>query len=143
MEITVNRFLKTQESTISTVLIDGVLFSYGLEDVDRGLTDSMPVDEIKKKKVFGKTAIPSGRYRISISFSNRFKRYLPEVHNVKGFEGIRIHSGNTAQDTEGCLLLGTQYKNNTVINSRLAFDKLMAKLLIAETKEEIWITYKS
>jgi hypothetical protein len=140
MELIINRFQKTAQSAISKLLIDGVLFCYCLEDFDRGISNNMPLLDILKEKIHGKTAIPTGRYRVTISYSNRFKRYLPELHDVPGFAGIRIHSGNVAADTEGCLLVGTQYKTDTIINSRLAFDKLMAKLLIAETKEEIWIT---
>ena len=142
MEIIVNRFEKRSHSVVSEMLINGIHECYILEDTDRGLDSSMLLSEIKTLKVPGKTAIPTGRYRITISFSNRFQKYLPELHDVTGFAGIRIHSGNTPEDTEGCLLPGLTFQNDCVGNSRVAFEKLMQKLLIAEKKEEIYITIK-
>jgi len=100
----------------------------------------MPLDEIKAGKVHGKTAIPSGTYQVAITFSNRFKKYLPLLINVPGFEGIRIHPGNTAADTEGCLLPGEFRNHNQVTNSKKAFTKLFEKLKAVEKKEKITIT---
>lgn len=91
--------------TISRLYVNGKLFGCNtLEDTDRGLNQSMDLDEIKKKKVYGQTAIPSGSYECVYTYSNRFKKMLPLLLNVKGFEGIRIHSGNSAKDTEGVFL---------------------------------------
>lgn len=140
MEITVERFLKTNKSTISDLKINGVHQCYILEDVDRGLSDAMTPLEIKTRKVFGKTAIPTGRYRVVISFSPRFKKYLPEILNVKGYAGIRQHPGNIAQDTEGCQLPGISYTTDKVLQSRLAFAQYFSKLQAVEKSEEIWIT---
>lgn len=142
MEITVNRKVKTKVSTISDVLIDGEFYCYGLEDTDRGLSNDMPIEEIKKKKVFAQTAIPTGRYEVIISFSNRFQQYMPLLLNVPGFEGVRIHPGNTAANTEGCLLLGQTVGADFVGNSRLAYRSFMPKLRAIEKTEKIFITFK-
>lgn len=142
MEITVNRKVKTKVSTISDVLIDGEFYCYGLEDTDRGLSNDMPIEEIKEKKVFAQTAIPTGRYEVIISFSNRFQQYMPLLLNVPGFEGVRIHPGNTAANTEGCLLLGQTMGADFVGNSRLAYRSFMPKLRAIEKTEKIFITFK-
>lgn len=65
-------------------------------------------DPIRDKKVWGDTAIPAGTYTVKVRFSNRFKKDLPGVQNVKGFDGVLIHGGNTKADTHGCILVGTQ-----------------------------------
>jgi len=92
-------------------------------------------------KVLGATAIPQGRYQVVIDFSNRFQKRMPHLPNVPGFEGIRIHSGNTTLDTEGCILVGQSSDRTTISGSHLAFIKLFAKL-DAET-EPIWITIRN
>ena len=140
MEITSKRIVRTENSTISEVKINGVFQCFVLEDKDRGLSNGMPLAEIQQIKIHGKTAIPTGRYRVTISFSNRFKKYLPELHEVKGFSGIRIHAGNTSVDTEGCLITGLSHKTDFVFNSKTAFDALMKKLQAVEKKEMIFIT---
>lgn len=142
MEILVNRRTKTKLSTISDVTIDGVFFCFGLEDVDRGLKQSDDIDVIKTKKVFAQTAIPAGRYEIIINFSNRFQQYMPLLLNVPGFEGVRIHPGNKAANTEGCLLLGQTEGADFVGNSRLAYRSFLPKLRAVEKKEKIFITFK-
>lgn len=133
------RFLFTSTTTISRLYIDDVFECYILEDVDRGLDDSMTEEEIKKRKVYGKTAIPTGIYLVINSFSPRFKKYLPLVLNVKGYKGIRIHPGNTARHTEGCLLPGswTNENSDVVTNSRKAFSLLHSKLKAVEKKKNI------
>lgn len=80
------------------------------------------------EKVYGETAIPEGTYNVVVTPSNRFKRDLPLVENVPGFEGIRIHPGNSAKDTDGCILVGTGKTFETVTNSREAFDRLFKKI---------------
>jgi hypothetical protein len=92
--------------TIGSLFLDSEFFCFTLEDTDRFLNDSMSVEEINKRKIYGSTAIPYGIYDIVVSYSNRFKKQLPEILNVKGFSGIRIHGGNTNEDTSGCILVG-------------------------------------
>jgi hypothetical protein len=116
MKITVKRLHKTDTSTIGELLIDGIFECYTLEDVER------PV------KIKSETAIPKGTYKVIINQSNRFKRLLPLLLNVPNFEGVRIHSGNTNHDTEGCILVGRTRGNNYVGQSRKAFDKLFKKM---------------
>ena len=96
-----------------------------------------------KEKVYGKTCIPNGTYTVVLSYSNRFKRILPELLNVPHFLGIRIHSGNSSKDTEGCVLLGTKSKGDWVTASRVAFNKVYKLLQAAVArKEEITITIR-
>lgn len=96
-----------------------------------------------KEKVYGKTCIPYGTYTVRLSYSNRFRRILPEVLNVPHFLGIRLHSGNSSKDTEGCILVGTKSKGDWVTASRVAFNKLYKLLQTAEkNKEEITITIR-
>ena len=122
MELLLIRRYKNDKYTIGDLYIDGVWFSNTLEDTDRGLTDDMSEEQIKKIKVYSRTAIPIGRYKIGVTYSPKFKRYLPILLNVKGFSGIRIHSGNSAEDTLGCLLVGFNKVKGQVINSRVTSD---------------------
>lgn len=84
--------------------------------------------DVKEWKVHGETAIPRGTYPVTITYSQRFKRDLPLVDNVPGFAGIRIHPGNTAEDTEGCILVGRTRGPDRVNDSRAAFIDLLAKI---------------
>jgi len=115
MNLLLNRETFTDKSTIGSLLIDGHFFCYTLEDVVRG-----------GNKIPGKTAIPYGTYKIIINMSNRFKQLMPQLLDVPKFEGIRIHSGNTAEDTEGCILVGFKKGIDIVTESRLAFKCLFA-----------------
>lgn len=96
-------------------------------------------DEPKSKKEMHKTAIPSGKYEVVINWSNRFKMYMPLLLSVPHFEGIRIHSGNTAEDSSGCILVGVFYNDETVIDSKNTFKSLMTELKKVEKKEKIFI----
>jgi hypothetical protein len=142
MILELNRNTRSSKSTIGDLLINGEFFCYVLEDFDRGLDNIMTDAEIKAKKVYAETAIPKGTYKVVITFSPRFKQYMPLLLNVKGFQGIRIHSGNTAAHTEGCLIVGLTKSTNFVGQSKLAYSKLMAKLKKVEKTEEIFITIK-
>jgi hypothetical protein len=118
MKILVERKWKKENYTIGIMYVDGKQFCNTLEDKDRGLTSSMSLAEIKSKKVYGQTAIPTGTYKVIMSYSQKFKKYLPEIPDVKGYAGIRIHSGNTAADSLGCILLGKNTQKGMVTNSR-------------------------
>ena len=96
----------------------------------------MSVDEILSKKRKGITAIPTGKYDVILTFSPRFKRVLPLLLGVKGYEGVRIHAGNSAEDTEGCLLVGENKVKGQVINSRATLERLMSLLLECEKRKE-------
>lgn len=124
MEITVKRKFKGNNYTIGSLYIDDKYFCDTLEDIDRGLTDNMTDSYISTVKVVNQTAIPVGSYKVTITYSNRFQKLLPLINNVKGFSGIRIHSGNTKEDTSGCILVGFNTKKGKVVNSRVTFNKL-------------------
>lgn len=137
MQVTIDRKWKKDGYTISRVYVNGEYFGCNcLEDTDRGLRQDMGLAEIQKRKVYGKTAIPSGEYECVYTYSNRFKKKLPLLLNVKGFDGIRIHSGNSAKDTDGCLLPGKNDKVGWVSNSRLWTDRLIAKMQEAWGRKE-------
>ena len=136
MEIRINRIARKERYTIGNMYVDDTYFCDTLEDADRGLVDTMEIDEILENKLKGITAIPTGKYDVILTFSPRFKRILPLLLNVKGFEGIRIHPGNTAEDTEGCLLVGENKEKGKVLNSRATFERLMAILLGCEKRKE-------
>ena len=137
MLITIDRAWKKDGYTISRLYVNGNLFGCNtLEDTDRGLNQEMDLNEIKKKKVYGRTAIPSGIYECVYTYSNRFKKMLPLLLNVKGFDGVRIHSGNYAKDTEGCILVGLNLKKGMVLNSREWTNKLIQAMKTAWDKKE-------
>ena len=143
MILILDRKYKLPTYTIGKLYIDGEYFCDTLEDKDRGLTDSMTVGEISKIKIKKETAIPTGTYKVTITYSNRFKKNMPLINNVKGFEGIRIHSGNTNQDTEGCLLVGMNLERGKVLKSQETFRKLYKMLSGAKLRGEyIQITIK-
>jgi len=118
MILRVDRTWPKATYTIGRVFIDGQRFCESMEDQDRGLTQDMPLKEIRKRKVYGETAIPKGKYRVTMTYSQKYKRMMPEVHDVPGFSGIRIHSGNTAQHTYGCILFGHNTQVGKVTDSR-------------------------
>lgn len=140
MIITVRRIAMKDTYTIGKLYIDGVYFCDTIEDKDRNLDDSMEENEIRKKKVYGLTAIPLGTYKVEITYSPKFKKNLPLLIGVKGFEGIRIHSGNTAKDSLGCIIVGRNKKVGMVLDSRATMTKLLK--VLTSTKENIWLTIR-
>lgn len=136
MLITIDRAWKRDGYTISRLYVNGELLCNALEDTDRGLRQDMTLDEIKKRKVYGATAIPSGSYECVCTYSNRFKKNLPLLKDVPGFEGIRIHSGNTAKDTEGCILPGRNTQKGMVTESRVWTEKLQGLMKAAWDRKE-------
>jgi hypothetical protein len=111
--------------------IDGEFFGHTLEDEDRKL-EVNPTG-----KIYGETAIPRGMYPVVLDFSARFKRTLPHVLGVTGFEGIRIHSGNTSADTHGCILVGDVRTASGIAQSAIAMARLMDKLMGSHLKKEL------
>jgi hypothetical protein len=148
MELVLNRILKTNDYTIGEFSVDGKYLCDTIEDAVRPLPESCPntpkgIACKCKEKVYGKTAVPAGTYKVKLGYSNRFRRILPQVLDVPHFLGILIHTGNSNKDTEGCIIVGTWdgKTENWVSNSRVAFDKLMPLLRDATDKnEEITIT---
>ena len=140
MEIRLKRIAKRDKYTIGRLIIDGKYVCDTLEDKDRGLTKNMDLSEIKNKKVYGQTAIPTGRYQIIWSYSAKFKKSLPLLLNVPGYEGIRIHSGNTDVDTFGCILLGENKEVGKVLNSIATCNKILPMIKDACQKEKVYIT---
>lgn len=130
MELKVERVEKNSKATIGMLYIDGEPLVSTLEDIDRGLISSMTEAEIASIKVQNETAIPSGRYEVIIDMSNRFNKLMPHILNVPGFEGIRIHPGNSDIDTDGCILLGTWNKvdSDWISNSVDGFNAFYPKL---------------
>lgn len=128
MKIKLVRIAFKDTYTIGKLYVDGVYFCDVIEDKDRGLDDSMTVREILNKKVKGETAIPTGHYNIEITYSPKYKRMMPLLIGVKGYSGIRIHSGNTSKDTEGCLLVGKNTKVGMVTESRNTYQRLFAMM---------------
>ena len=128
MELTIIRDTYTSKSTIGKLFIDGVEFCYTLEDIVRG----------EGIKVYGETAIPHGEYSMTMSYSNRFKQLMPLLYNkpdltVKddngtSFSGIRIHSGNKAEHSHGCILLGSSKSVNFIGNSRKTYKEFLKVL---------------
>lgn len=152
MELKVKRKWFKPTYTIGWFLVEEVRFSDMLEDKDRGLTQDMPTTEIYKKKVYGQTAIPKGRYRVDLNtvspkFKNRswaakYGGRVPRLLNVPGFDGILVHPGSDCNSTAGCLLPGFNRVRGKVLDSQRAFFDLMDFYLEPARlrKEEVWIT---
>ncbi len=141
MKLLLKRIFTNNQYTISHIYVDGIYLCDAIEDTDRGLDDSMTEEEIRAKKVYCETAIPTGEYRVILTWSMKFKRLMPRLLNVKGFDGILIHSGNTEKSSCGCLIVGYNKIKGKVINSREAFNKLFS--LLKETEEDISIKITS
>ena len=147
MELNIKRIARRETYTVGRLYIDGKYFCDTLEDKDRGLRQDMPVSVIRATKRKGITAIPTGRYRVTLAVqSPKFSKraiyqfcngYLPRLINVPGYDGVLIHIGNTARDTEGCLLVGRNTQVGKVLDSRKTFIELYDRLLGA--KDDIYI----
>lgn len=148
MELTLTRRYKGKDYTIGSLFVDGVYFCDTLEDADRGLYQPMPLQMIKSMKIYGKTAIPCGCYRVDMttvsakfqtrSWAKPYGGKLPRLQSVPGFDGVLIHPGNTADDTLGCVLVGQNKVKGQVINSASTFHALMRDhLLPAQHRGEI------
>lgn len=136
MEIKLIRKYRNSNYCIDKLYINNTYFSDALEDPDRGLISSMSLTKIQRIKIKGNTCIPYGTYNITITYSPKFKKNLPLVNNVKGFDGIRIHSGNTPKDTSGCILPGFNKIKGQVINSKDTTERLIALINTALSKGE-------
>ena len=144
MILTVERKYKKPTYTIGILYVNGKFFSNTLEDTDRGLNSDMSGSEIMSKKVYGKTAIPTGEYKVTLTKSLKFKKVMPYIDGVKGFLGIRIHSGNDASHTDGCLLVGLNKEVGRLVQSKETYERLYKILddTINNKKEEVIIKIK-
>jgi hypothetical protein len=126
MKILLKRIFKGEDYTIGHIYVNGQYFADSLEDTVRDV------------KIKGKTAIPAGKYLILMTYSNRFKKIMPLLIDVPGFEGVRIHSGNTPEDTEGCILVGKNTIKGQLTSSRL-YTRMLYDLLKSSENNEIEI----
>lgn len=148
MKLLLKRIAKKDTYTIGKLYVDGKYVADTLEDKDRGLSSDMSLEEIKKIKVYGETAIPTGTYKIDMNtvspkFKNRswakpWEGKIPRLINVPGYEGVLIHVANRASELLGCVAVGENKVKGQVINSTATFSKLMAILL--KDKDNITIT---
>lgn len=118
MEIKIKRITLADEYTVGNMFIDGNYICDTLEDKVRPITSI-------KDKVYGRTAIPAGTYTVVMDYSSHFKCLLPHILDVPFFSGIRIHSGNEVEDTNGCILVGTYYRGGYITNSKDALKKVV------------------
>lgn len=149
MKIFVKRIAKLPTYTIGKMYINDKFICDTLEDPDRSLNQDMPLSEIQKKKVYGETAIPTGTYNVTMNvvspkFKNRswakpYKGKIPRLLNVPGFDGILIHPGNQASESLGCIFPGENKVKGKVLNSTIAFNKIMS-ILLNNKDEELTIT---
>ena len=148
MQLVLKRKWKKPNYTIGVLSIDGERFCETLEDVDRNLNSSMTVEQIKAIKKPNETAIPTGTYKITLdTFSPRFgnKSFykkvcggkLPRILNIKGFDGVLIHCGNTNLDTSGCVLVGRNLEKGKILKSQETFEKLYK--ILKENKNNLTI----
>lgn len=150
MELTLERIARRDTYTIGRLYIDGKRFCDTCEDTDRGLRQDMPLSVNQAKKRRGITAIPVGRYRVTLDVkSQKYSKkkqydfcqgFVPRLINVPAFEGILIHIGNTAADSEGCILVGRNTQVGKVLESTKTF-KALYKILATSTSP-IYITVK-
>ena len=131
MNLTLFRGLSTDKSTPGRLYINEVYECVTLEDV------------VRKEKIYGETAIPAGKYNVIIDYSPQFNKELPHILDVPGFSGIRIHSGNKAEETKGCILVGTLADKDWIGYSKLAFTSLFSKIKFAlDNNEQVTIEIK-
>nr|DAN60567.1 MAG TPA: hypothetical protein [Caudoviricetes sp.] len=144
INLILNRIYKGDSYTIGKLYIDNEYFCDTLEDTVRQLPEKCKYEKAKQQckceeKVHGETAIPAGCYKVILTYSNRFKRVLPLLLGVEHFEGVRIHSGNTSKDTQGCILVGINSEKGKVLQSKKTESDLIKRL---EGADEIYITIR-
>lgn len=151
LELVLKRTAAKEGYTIGKLYVNGEPFSVTLEDTDRGLDQSMPLEELSAKKEPGKTAIPTGTYRITMGRkSPKFSKidyykdfcgsYMPRLLGIPGFDGVLIHRGNREDNTEGCLLVGDNTSKGGLSNSKDRWEQLMRLYLLPAKEKGIPIT---
>ena len=151
LKLVLKRIAARENYTRGRLYVNGIPFCDTLEDTDRGLDQAMPLAELRAKKVPGKTAIPTGTYRITMNRkSPKFSKidyyrgfcdgYMPRLLGVPGFEGVLIHCGNRENDTAGCLLVGYNTIEGGLENSKYCWEQLMRLYLLPAKEKGIPIT---
>lgn len=143
MELKLNRIFLGNDYTIGELYVNDNYLMDTLEDKVRELPATCPYTPKQqnckcKEKVYSKTAIPAGTYKVKLTYSNKYKKIMPEICDVPHFLGIRIHSLNTSKETEGCIGVGNwdEMKGNWISNSRVNYNKLYDLLKSASDKKE-------
>ena len=153
VELTLRRIAAKRTYTIGHLYVNGTYFCDTLENTDRRLDQSMPLEKVMAKKVYGKTAIPTGTYRVTmrrkspkfskIEYSAAFcGGYKPRLLRVPGFEGVLIHRGNAEKATQGCLLVGDNTSKGGLSNSKSRWERLMTDYLLPAKEKGIPITIR-
>ena len=152
MELLLTRIAKRKTYTIGRLcILEEVIDEYSTGTAERYFCDTLePTWRDYKNgayKVKGRSAIPEGRYAVVISYSPKFKQWLPILLGGPEFnrkwQGIRIHAGNCSEDTEGCILVGKNREVGKVLDSRIWVHRLKQKIVEAKDKgEAVWITIR-
>ena len=153
MKLLLERKYKKDTYTIGKLYVNGKLFSDTLEDKDRNLSSTMSESYIKLKKVYGKTAIPTGEYTVKMTYAPKFanrawgrkyKGKVIQIMNVRGFEGVRIHPGNTPEESLGCIFPGRNLEKGKVLQSTSYYYKLLDNYIIPalNRKEDVSIVIR-
>lgn len=151
MKLDLIRIYNCPTYSIGKLYVNGEWLCDVVEDTDRGLDQAMPLAEIKKRKVYRLTAIPTGSYRVTMNvqspkmskmkyYADFCKGYLPRILNVPGYEGILIHCGSSAASSAGCIIVGYNTIKGKVTDSRKAWEKLMTQHLLPAKKRGELIT---
>lgn len=153
MELTIERKYFKHTYCIGRLSVEGIELCDTLEDKDRDLTREMGSAKVYLKKVYGSTAIPTGRYEVRLTYSPKYaarpwaakyKGFIPEIMDVPGFSNVRLHVGNSSADTSGCPLVGENRVVGRLVNSTQAFYDLMDYYLMPahQAGQKIYLTIK-
>ena len=127
IKLTLHRDVMARGCTLGRLIVDGKIYGYTCEDKERYLEVNGPDAKVPKE-----TAIPRGRYRMTVTYSKRFNKVMPELKGVPYFTGVRIHGGNTKDDTEGCPLIGEERTENGVRKCKEVVDGLIRRIIAEE-----------
>lgn len=141
MKLTLNRKFRGSTYTIGDLSINGKFFCNTIEDTVRELPAVCPNTPngcscTCKEKIYARTAIPAGTYKVTLQYSPKYKKKMPYLHDVPHFLGILIHPGNTESDSAGCIIVGNNTVKGKVLESRATFQKLYS---ILESETDITI----
>lgn len=146
MHLHLQRDIFGESFTLGVLTVDGKSFGFTVEDTDRRLHQNMSLEEIRQLKVSGRTCIPTGRYRVLRTWSPKFRKEMLLVADVPGFRGIRVHPGNSHEDTAGCILPGLERDagKGVVFKSRAAWEWLDREVeKVLDRGEVVWLTVES